>query len=367
MIRDNEDITIIAEAGVNHNGDPDRAMAMVEAAARAGADVVKFQTFTADKVIAAGTPKAAYQKRTTGTEESQLEMARRLELPAEAFRALAEHCRRCGIGFLSTPFDADSVDLLLEIGVGILKIPSGEITNLPLLRKIGSAGKEVLLSTGMATLGEIEEALVILEDCGLTRDRITVLHCCTEYPAPFEAVNLAAMDTIRRAFQVRVGYSDHTPGITVAIAAAARGATVIEKHFTLDKALPGPDHAASLSPDELADLVRAVRQVEAALGDGIKRPHPAEAANRLLVRRSIVAARPIRKGELLTEENLTTKRPGTGLSPMLWDSVLGTRAIRDFAPDEPIATGLQPPATAAPRQTEPPAAVSLATPQKRTP
>jgi len=336
ILEESGHITIIAEAGVNHNGDPELAMAMVEAAAKAGADVVKFQTFTAANVIASGTPKAAYQQRATGNGESQLDMARRLELPAGAFRALAEHCRRCGIGFLSTPFDADSVDLLLDIGVGIMKIPSGEITNLPLLRKIGAAGTDVLLSTGMATLGEIEAALAVLEDCGLERERVTVLHCCTEYPAPFEAVNLRAMDTIRQAFQVRVGYSDHTPGITVAVAAAARGATVIEKHFTLDKGLPGPDHAASLEPEELGDLVRAVRQVEAALGNGLKRPQPAEEANRLVVRRSIVAARPIRKGELLTAENLTTKRPGTGLSPMSWDSVLGTRAVRDFAPDEPI-------------------------------
>ncbi len=329
-------ITIIAEAGVNHDGDPDRAMAMVAAAARAGADVVKFQAFRAGDLATPAAPKAAYQERRTGGSESQLSMLRRLELDAGALRSLAAHCAECGIGFLASPFDPDSVDLLCELEVPQIKIPSGEITNLPLLRKVAATGREVLLSTGMATLGEIEEALAALEEGGLARDRITVLHCCTEYPAPFEAVNLAAMDTIRHAFRVRVGYSDHTEGIAVAIAAAARGATVIEKHFTLDKRLPGPDHAASLSPEELAGLVRAVRQVEAALGDGIKRPQPAEAANRPVVRRSIVAARPIRKGELLTEDNLTTKRPGTGLSPMLWDSVLNTRAIRDFAPDEPI-------------------------------
>ncbi len=329
-------ITIIAEAGVNHNGDPAAARAMVAAAAEAGADMVKFQVFTAETLVTATAPKAAYQEQRTPTDRSQRDMLRRLELPPAAVRALAEDCRRAGIGFLATPFDEASLALLLDLGVTAIKVGSGEITNLPFLRRIGGAGKEVLLSTGMATLGEIEAALAVLETSGLPRERITVLHCCTEYPAPFEAVNLRAMTTIRHALHVRVGYSDHTPGIAVALAAAARGATVIEKHFTLDKDQPGPDHAASLDPDELAALVRGVRQIETALGDGIKRPHPAELPNRTVVRRSIVAARPIRRGEPFTDKNLTTKRPATGLSPMLWDTVLGCRAVRDFAPDEPI-------------------------------
>ena len=342
MQRRKNHITIIAEAGVNHNGDLGQALTLVETAAQAGADIVKFQAFRATDLATSTTPKAAYQQRHTGKNESQLAMLQRLELAPGDLRQIAAHCARCGIDFLASPFDLASVDLLCELGVRQIKIPSGEITNLPLLRAIGARGKEVILSTGMANLGEVEAALAVLEASGLPKERITVLHCCSAYPAPFDAVNLKAMDALRQAFQVRVGYSDHTPGVAVAVAAAARGATVIEKHFTLDKDLPGPDHAASLTPDELALLVNSIRQVEQALGDGIKRPQPVERDNRAVVRRSIVASRPIRQGEVFSNDNLTSKRPATGLSPMLWDAVLNRRAPRDFAPDDPITLDLGP-------------------------
>lgn len=327
---------IIAEAGVNHNGNPDLAFKLVDAARAAGADVVKFQAFKAEAVISARAPKAGYQMRTTDPAESQLDMARRLELAPEVFRELAAHCRKLGLVFLATPFDLGSIDLLAGLKLELVKIPSGEITNLPYLRKIGALDWEIILSTGLSTLDEVGEALGILEAAGAPRARITLLHCTTEYPAPFAEANLRAMDTMRQAFPglKGVGYSDHTPGIAVSVAAAALGATVIEKHFTLDKNMEGPDHKASLEPPELAALARSIREVEAALGDGLKAPSASEIKNLPIVRKSLVASRAIKAGETFTEDNLTVKRPGTGLSPRLWDSVLGSCARRDYAPDE---------------------------------
>lgn len=328
---------IIAEAGVNHNGDLELADRLVDAAAEAGADLVKFQTFSADRLVTRAAPKAAYQSRNDGRQaESQHEMLRRLELDAAAHTRLIARCARRGIGFFSTAFDLESLALLVSLGSERFKVPSGELTNLPYLRAIGSRGAEVLLSTGMATLGEVEAAVAVLEQAGTPRDRIVVLHCTTEYPTPMEEVNLAAMCAMGRALGVRYGYSDHTQGIEIAVAAVALGACVIEKHFTLDRTLPGPDHAASLEPGELAALVRAVRNIEIALGDGVKRPTPAEARNRAVARKSIVAARDIRCGELFTVDNLGVKRPGTGLSPMRLDEVLGRRAARDYVVDELI-------------------------------
>lgn len=329
-------VLIIAEAGVNHNGDLDLAKGLIDAAAQAGADLVKFQTFSADRLATAGAAKADYQTQTTGSAESQHAMLRRLELTRDMHLALIDHCRQRAIGFLSTAFDTQGLDLLAELGLDRFKIPSGEITNLPYLRHVGAFGKPLILSTGMATLGEIEAALDILETAGTPRRRITVLHCNTEYPTPMVDVNLRAMLTIREAFQVAVGCSDHTPGIEVPIAAVALGATVIEKHLTLDRTLPGPDHQASLEPDEFAAMVRAIRNIEQALGDGIKRPSPSEAKNKPIARKSLVAAVPIRAGEPFTPANLTAKRPGTGLSPMRWDEILGRRAARDYHAEELI-------------------------------
>ena len=332
---------IIAEAGVNHNGDMDLAKGLIYAAAQAGADLVKFQTFAADRLATPSAAKADYQTQTTGATETQHAMLQRLELTRDMHLALIDHCHHHGIGFLSTAFDSQSLDLLADLGLDRFKIPSGEIINLPYLRHVGRlaapADKTVILSTGMATLGEIEAALDILETAGTPRARITVLHCNTEYPTPMRDVNLRAMITIRDAFGVAVGYSDHTPGIEVPIAAVALGATVIEKHLTLDRTLPGPDHQASLEPDEFTAMVRAIRHIEQALGDGIKRPSPSEAKNKPIARKSLVAAVPIRAGEPFTPANLAAKRPGTGLSPMRWDEVIGHPAPRDFAPDDLIA------------------------------
>ena len=327
---------IIAEAGVNHNGDPALARQLIEVAAAAGADLVKFQTFSADRLVSAQAPKAEYQTRTTDTGESQHAMLRRLELDRGMHENLIQHCRENGIAFFSTGFDIESVDMLLELGLDRLKIPSGEMTNLPYLRHVGRQGRPVILSTGMACMDEIEAAIDALERSGTPRERITVLHCNTEYPTPMADVNLRAMLTIRDAFKVEVGYSDHTSGIEVAIAAVALGATVIEKHFTLDRDLPGPDHKASLEPDELKAMVTAIRNIELALGDGVKKPSPSEAKNIPIARRSIVAARAITSGEVFTESSLAVKRPGDGISAMRWDEVLGRRARRDFAPDELI-------------------------------
>ncbi|MDF1522508.1 MAG: N-acetylneuraminate synthase [Trueperaceae bacterium] len=327
---------VIAEAGVNHNGDIGMAIELVARAADAGADIVKFQTFDTSQVVARNAPKAAYQVARTGDEDSQYDMVRRLELSHDAHLTLVEACRAHGITFMSTAFDHGSLDLLMAIGVERLKVPSGEITNLPLLRDVGRRGLPVILSTGMATLGEVETALDVLRTSGTATDRVTVLHCTTEYPAPFPDVNLRAMTTLRDALGVDIGYSDHTPGIEVPIAAVALGATIIEKHLTLDRSLPGPDHHASLEPGEFAQMVRSIRHVEVALGDGIKRVVGSEAQNRTIARRSIVAATPIRAGETFTSANLATKRPAIGLSPMRWDEVIGRTAARDFAPDEPI-------------------------------
>lgn len=327
---------IIAEAGVNHNGDLHLAEQLIVAAADAGADAVKFQTFVADRLVTVTATKADYQKQTTAASESQHAMIRRLELTRPMHERLLAYSQERGIQFLSTPFDLPSINLLAELGLPRFKIPSGEITNLPYLRHIGSFGKPIILSTGMATLGEIETALEVLETAGTGRDQITVLHCNTEYPTPMADVNLRAMLTIRDAFGVAVGYSDHTPGIEIPIAAVALGATVIEKHLTLDRTLPGPDHQASLEPDEFAAMVRAIRNIEHALGGGRKRPSPSEAKNKPIARKSLVAVVAIRAGEVLTPENVAVKRPGTGLSPMRWDKVMGRVATRDFGVDELI-------------------------------
>ena len=297
---------VIAEAGVNHNGDLGLAKQLVAAAAAAGADLVKFQSFVATRIIALHAPKAEYQKSRGDASESQLDMVRKLELSREDHDALIDECTRCGIGFFSTAFDSESLDMLMALKLDRVKIPSGEITNLPFLRHVARCGKPVILSTGMATLGEIEAAIEALEQAGTPRSRITVLHCNTEYPTPPEDVNLRAMQSLRDAFGVNVGYSDHTAGIEVSIAAVALGATVIEKHFTLDRSMPGPDHQASLEPLELKAMVEAIRIIERALGDGIKRPSSSEAKNRPIARKSLVAARAIRAGECFDKDNVTT-------------------------------------------------------------
>lgn len=328
---------IIAEAGVNHNGSLQRALEMVKVAADCGVDYVKFQTFRSEKLVSASAPKAEYQKTNTGdSQSSQLEMLKALELSADDFKVIAEECKRQGVGFMSTPFDLDSIDILADFNMDYWKIPSGEITNLPYLRKIASKGGRVILSTGMSTLQEVEDAVRALENGGITRHDIILLHCTTQYPTPPEAVNLRAMDALKAIGCRAVGYSDHTEGITVPIAATALGAAVIEKHFTLDETLPGPDHKASLNPEELEAMVTAIRDTEKALGSGEKVVTEVERPNITVARKSIVAARHIKAGEVFTEENLTTKRPATGLSPMQWDTVIGTVAKRDFAPDENI-------------------------------
>lgn len=327
---------VIAEAGVNHNGDLGLALSLVDAAKDSGADYVKFQTFRADRLATRTALKAEYQKQHSGAEESQHEMLRRLELTPEMHVALIEYCRRQGIRFLSTGFDIESLDLLAGFGIPLFKIPSGEITNLPYLQHIGCMGKPVILSTGMADMAEIGAALDVLEQAGTPLQQITVLHCNTEYPTPMCDVNLRAMLSIREAFGVQVGYSDHTAGIEVPIAAVALGATVIEKHFTLDRNLPGPDHQASLEPGELKAMVAAIRNIELALGDGVKRPSPSETKNIGIARKSLVAACPIRAGEPFTLDNLAVKRPGTGVSPMRLNEVLGRVAGRDFQTDELI-------------------------------
>ena len=327
---------IIAEAGVNHNGDLSMAKELVAAAAKAGADLVKFQSFITGRSISRAAPKADYQIGATDPGESQYDMVRKLELSRADHDELILECERCGIGFFSTAFDEVSFDMLVELGMEQFKIPSGEITNLPFLRYIAKAGKPIILSTGMANLGDIEAAIAVIEEAGVGREKITVLHCTTEYPTPMSEVNLRAMQSIEQAFGVTVGYSDHTRGIEVASAAVALGARVIEKHFTLDRNLPGPDHQASLEPHELAAMVAAIRNIEMALGDGVKRLTPSEVRNKPIVRKSLVASRPIQAGELFTVDNLTAKRPGSGVSPMLWDSVIGRPASRSFAADELI-------------------------------
>lgn len=350
---------IIAEAGVNHNGSIDMARQLIDVAADAGADAVKFQTFKAEKIISRSAPKAPYQLLSTDAPETQLDMLQKLELDHAAHQQLSAYCREKAIEFMATPFDLESVNLLVELGVRRIKIASGEITNAPLLLKIARTGLPVIMSTGMATLGEIEAALGVLafgylgmvqrpslsgfrETFGMPegqqalKSKTTLLHCTTEYPAPFADVNLRAMETMAAAFGLPVGYSDHTAGIAVAIAAAARGAAVVEKHFTLDKGLPGPDHQASLDPRELRSLVLSIRQVEAALGSPLKVSSPSELKNRDIVRKSLVAARSIRKGERFSEDNLTSKRPGNGISPLCHWDWLGRVAEKDYQPDEII-------------------------------
>jgi N,N'-diacetyllegionaminate synthase len=329
-------VLIIAEAGVNHNGSLKTAKQLVEVAAEAGANMVKFQTFSADRLVTKFAKKADYQNQTTDNSESQHAMISKLELSREIHEELIAYCKQCGIEFFSTGFDTQSIDMLVDLGLEQFKIPSGEITNLPYLRHIGKYGKPVILSTGMANLGEIEAALDVLGISGTQRKNITVLHCNTEYPTPMEDVNLRAMLSIKEAFGVTVGYSDHTIGIEVPIAAVAMGATVIEKHFTLDRTLPGPDHAASLEPYELKSMVTAIRNIEKAMGNGIKKPSPSEIKNMPIARKSIVAKMTIKKGELFSEENLAVKRPGTGISPMEWDTVIGKPANRDYEIDELI-------------------------------
>ncbi len=327
-------IFLIAEAGVNHNGDIETARKLVDAAVAAEADAVKFQTFKAETLVCRQAPKAAYQMETTDQKESQFEMLKKLELTPQMHEELMAYCRQKHIMFLSTPFDVDSLHYLVECGLEIIKIPSGEITNYPLLREAAKSGKKLILSTGMSDLEEIRSAVEVLKEYGA--EDVTVLHCNTEYPTPYSDVNLKAMRTIEEEIGVAAGYSDHTPGMEAAIAAAALGASVIEKHFTLDRNMEGPDHKASLEPDELAEMIRAVRHVEQALGDGRKTPSGSEKKNMPIARKSIVARCGIKKGERFTEENLTAKRPGTGISPMRWNELIGQEAKRDFAEDEMI-------------------------------
>ena len=326
-------VYIIAEAGVNHNGSFELACKLVDAAKAAGVDCVKFQTFKSENLVSHTAQKAEYQKAATG-DSSQQDMLKKLELSYDEFIALKEYCDKVGVTFLSTPFDFDSIDFLNSIDIPFWKIPSGEVTNLPYLIALAKTGKPVVMSTGMCDMDEIEAAIKVLRDNG-TKD-IKLLHCNTEYPTPFEDVNLKAMDTMKEAFGLEVGYSDHTKGIEVPIAAAALGATIIEKHFTLDRNMEGPDHKASLEPDELAAMVSGIRHIQMALGTGDKTPSPSEKKNITVARKSIVARKQIKAGEVFTEENITVKRPGTGISPMKWFDILGTEAIRDFAEDELI-------------------------------
>ena len=318
-------VFIIAEAGVNHNGSIDLAIKLIDVAKHCGADAVKFQTFRADLLASRQAHKAPYQERTTNAAESQFEMLERLQLDEAAHRRLIEHCREVGIQFLSSPFDAQSADLLDSLDVPLLKVPSGEITNLPFLEHLARKNRPMILATGMSTLGEVEEAVKVIQAAGVAQ--LTLLHCVTEYPAPYSDVNLRAMNTLKWAFNLPVGYSDHSPGIEIAIAAVALGAAVIEKHFTLDRSLPGPDHAASLEPDELLQMVAAIRNVEAALGSGIKGPAPCELANLPVARKSVVAARKLAQGHKLATEDLDIKRPGNGLTPKLLRVLIG-RTLR---------------------------------------
>ena len=328
---------IIAEAGVNHNGSLELAKLLVDAAADAGVDYVKFQTFEAENLVTKSAKQAEYQKKNIGdSNNSQYQMLKNLELSHADHEVLIEYCKQKGVRFFSTAFDLESIDYLASLDLPLWKIPSGEITNYPYLRKIALQGKPVVLSTGMCDVADIKNALDILIKFGLTKGQITILHCNTEYPTPFEDVNLRAMRTISEEFGVKVGYSDHTQGIEVPIAAVALGAEVIEKHFTLDRNLPGPDHKASLEPDELKAMVSAIRNIEQAMGDGEKKVTVSEGKNIAIARKSIVAACPIKKGEILFEENLTVKRPGTGISPMRWEEIVGTIAIRDYNEDELI-------------------------------
>ncbi len=329
-------VFIIAEAGVNHNGSADLARKLIDVAVDSGADAVKFQTFKAENLVAKNAQKADYQKQITSASESQFNMIKKLEFDVETHKELIAYCQEKDIIFLSTPFDHESIDLLSGLKMEIFKIPSGEITNLPYLRHIGSLGKRVILSTGMSNIAEVEDALSILTNSGTAKENITVLHANTMYPTPMEDVNLNAMLTIHKAFGVAIGYSDHTLGIEVDIAAVAMGASVIEKHFTLDKTMKGPDHKASLDPEELKAMVSAIRNVEKAMGNSEKKASPSESVNINIVRKSIIASQMIKKGDLLTDKNITTKRPGGGISPMKWDQIIGTIAAKDYQLDDMI-------------------------------
>lgn len=331
-------VLIIAEAGVNHNGSIEIAKQLVDKAIEAGVDVIKFQTFKAEKLVSKSAKQAEYQKNNIGNEadDSQYNMLKKLELSEQDHQTLIDYCQQKGIKFLSTAFDLESIDYLHSLNLGLWKIPSGEITNFPYIKKIAQYGEPVILSTGMCELDDVSAAMKALIMNGVNREQITILHCNTEYPTPYEDVNLRAMLELQEQYQVKVGYSDHTCGIEVPIAAVALGATVIEKHFTLDRNMPGPDHKASLEPDELKAMVSAIRHIEQALGDGHKTVSPSEQKNITIARKSIVAACPIKKGETLTEQNLTVKRPGTGISPMKWEEVLGMKAIKDFDEEDLI-------------------------------
>ena len=327
-------VFIIAEAGVNHNGSVDLAKQLIDVASDSGANAVKFQTFKAENLVVKNTQKAEYQKQTTNASESQFNMIKRLELDVETHKELIAYCQEKNIIFLSTPFDHDSINLLNDLNLQIFKIPSGEITNLPYLRHIGKLNKEVILSTGMSNLQEVEDALTVLISAGTQKNNITVLHANTMYPTPMRDVNLNAMLTIQKELGVAVGYSDHTLGVEVDIAAVAMGASIIEKHFTLDKTMNGPDHKASLEPEELKSMVASIRNIEKAMGNSEKKPSPSESINIEVVRKSIVASQDIKKGEVLTERNITVKRPGDGMSPMKWDSVIGSIAVKSYNSDD---------------------------------
>ena len=329
---------IIAEAGVNHNGDLQTALQMVKVASKMGADAIKFQFFDASRLVTRYAGMAPYQQRNTGSSgnDTQLEMLRRLELGAADHALLLGECKRTGIAFLSSAFDTEGIDVLINMGINTLKIPSGEITNLPYLRKAGARAAKIILSTGMSSIEEVGAALNVLLNAGMNKRNIVLLQCNTEYPTPYRDVNLKAMLTMKRKFGVKIGFSDHTPGIIIPVAAVALGAIVIEKHFTLNRNMEGPDHKASLDPGQFRNMVRAIRNVELAMGSGIKKPSPSELPNIQVARKSIVASCPISVGTVLSEQNLSVKRPGTGLSPMQWDEVIGTRAKRDYEKDEMI-------------------------------
>ena len=328
--------TIIAEAGVNHNGCLTSARQLIDAASNAGADFIKFQTFKAESLVTFTADKADYQKRSDQTDQSQYDMLKQLELDRSSHETLVDYCRNKTAKFVSSAFDIDSIDLLVELDIPFFKIPSGEITNLNYLRHVGSLNKPIVMSTGIATLDEVKSALNILFDSGVRKEDITLLHCNTEYPTPMCDVNLKAMTSMRDEFDVAVGYSDHSVGLEVPIAAVALGATVIEKHFTLDRNLPGPDHRASLEPLELKSMVKAIRNIELALGDGVKAPRPSELKNIHMIRKSIVASQTIHAGDIFTEDNITVKRPGDGLSPMEWDNLIGAKSSQNYIKDELI-------------------------------
>lgn len=330
-------VIVIAEAGVNHNGSIQLAKQLIDAAVEAGVDIVKFQTFKAENLVSKDAKKADYQIENTRNTESQFEMLKKLELTEQQHIELMSYCKQKKIHFWSTAFDNDSISLLKRLGINLWKIPSGEITNLPYLEKIGSFNEKVIISTGMCNMQEIEEAITVLTNAGTAIQNITILHCNTEYPTPMCDVNLLAINTIKKKFKTKVGYSDHTQGIEVPIAAVAIGATVIEKHFTLDRGMEGPDHKASLEPNELKQMVMGIRNIELAIGNGVKEPSPSEQKNKAIARKSIVAKRNIEIGEIFTVDNITTKRPANGINPMEWHNVLGKKATTNFTIDEPIS------------------------------